>query len=135
MIDCPFKNTCQYPKNETIKVVGIYPEKNVKVCEKCPVLYQNIKNDNNLSICLYCESTLDEIVLSQKVGCPLCYVFIKELEPIVIKSQNGNTKHTGKKSQNVMLHFFKDIIKKHIEKNSEDTDKCKVLQTFIDKLF
>lgn len=135
MIDCPFKNTCEHAKTETIKVVGLYPEKNIKVCEKCPVLYQNYKSENNYSVCLYCESNLDEIVLSQKVGCPLCYIFIKELESIVIKAQNGNVKHTGKKSQNVMLHFFKDILEKHIEKNAEDADKCEILKAYINKLF
>lgn len=135
MIDCPFKNSCEYPKSESIKVVGLNPEKIIKVCDRCPLLYQNTKNQNSQSMCLYCESTLDDIVLSQKVGCPLCYIFIKELEQIVVKAQNGSERHTGKKSQNVMLHFFKDILDKHIEKNQEDKDRCKTLKSLLEKLF
>lgn len=137
MNDCPFLKHCQHPKTEQIKIIGITPEKIIKVCDKCPLLFQTKKNvfNKKQNDCLYCGSKLEDIVVSQKVGCAFCYIFIKELASIVINSQNNNTFHLGKKSKNLLLHFFKQLIEDEKKELPEDEKICDRMEEIISDLF
>ena len=137
MNDCPFKKHCKYPKSQKIKIVGLNPEKVIKVCERCPLLYQTKQSPliEDSKKCLYCNSTLEEIVVSQKVGCSFCYIFIDELQTIVRNSQSGNDLHIGKKSNNLMIHLFEELLEKEKTKNPEHSTNCDKLKSLLKDLF
>lgn len=137
MNDCPFKKHCQHPKTEQIAIIGISPEKTIKVCDKCPLLFQTKKNifAKKQNDCLYCGSKLEEIVVGQKVGCAFCYIFIKELSSIVVNSQNNNAFHVGKKSKSLLLHFFKELIQKEKQDLPEEEGLCKKIDELVSDLF
>lgn len=136
MIDCPFKKNCFYPKTANLKIIGADSETPIKVCENCPILYQAMQHNSlEESKCMHCQTTLKDIVVSQRIGCPMCYIFIKEVEAIVVKSQNGNTKHIGKKSKNILLPFFKDLLETEKKETPENTSICNKIEEHIEKLF
>ena len=134
MNECPFKNQCQYPKSQKVIALESNSKKTVNVCQQCPLLYQ-INQKIIETNCLSCNTTLKEIVSNQKVGCPCCYIFISELESIIYKTQNSNTKHVGKKSQNILLHFLKGLLEKEKEENPENKHSCKKMAAIIEDLF
>jgi len=81
------------------------------------------------------SSTLEDIVVSQKVGCSFCYIFIDELQTIVRNSQSGNDLHTGKKSDNLMIHLFDELLEKEKIKNPEQSINCDKLKSLLEDLF
>lgn len=136
MTECPFKKHCQNPKTEAIKILGADPDnKLIKVCAKCPLLFSANKFKKLESQCLNCKITFEEIVTSQKVGCPYCYLFIKDLDKVVNSAQNNNVKHQGKKSKNLLFYFFQDIISKYEKENPESSKDCELLEKYIEDLF
>lgn len=136
MNDCPFKKHCHNPKTESISVLGIDSQKNtIKVCSKCPLLLNAQQFKKTEEKCLSCGITFEEIVKNQKVGCSYCYLFIGDLEKIVQSAQDNNTKHKGKKSKTLLLHFFNEIIQKYSKENPDEIKDCKKLQSLIKDLF
>lgn len=52
--------------------------------------------------CPNCGHTLEDIVMSGKIGCGNCYKFYKkELIPLIEKCQSGGLKHIGKVPKNL----------------------------------
>lgn len=90
--------------------------------------------------CPTCGHTLEEIVLTGKLGCGGCYDFYKkELTPLIEKCQSGATKHVGKTPQKpiavkpkMSLEQLENELKAAIK--IEDYKKAAVLRDEIRKL-
>ena len=49
-----------------------------------------------MKVCLKCETSLNDFLLTGKVGCEHCYDVFNEEVSALIKSQNGRDFHVGK---------------------------------------
>ncbi len=136
MTECPFKKHCKQPKTESLKILGAESNsKLIQVCAKCPLLLSANKLKKTQTCCMHCNITFEEIITTQKVGCPYCYLFIKDLDKVVHAAQDKNIKHKGKKSKSLLLHFFEDIISSYIKNNTETEHDCEKLKKYLQELF
>ena len=135
MTGCPFKTHCKNTKTQILKFEFGGKQKSIKVCEKCPLLLNASKNTYEFKKCLKCHITLDEIVKTQKTGCPYCFLFMNDLDKLIHAAQNNNTKHTGKRSKTLLINLFQDAIDEHKKNKPEDAGDCDLLKTLIQDLF
>jgi protein arginine kinase activator len=85
--------------------------------------------------CPTCGHTVEEIVITGKLGCGNCYDFYKkELMPLIEKCQSGATKHMGKSPQknSVTLEQLENDLKAVIK--IENYEKAAALRDEIKKL-
>lgn len=84
-----------------------------------------------------CGMKPEDFILSQKMGCPFCYLFMEDTIVKVIGAvQDDSYKHYGKKSDSNILHkFLKKIINDEAKKNPENSSQCKHLKKLIRDYF
>jgi protein-arginine kinase activator protein McsA len=95
---CPvFGMPCSEPKPFVASLIISGQPVTAECCQQCArmlKMHQTLGQSNN--VCAGCGSTINDILKTKRIGCPLCYVWFKSLiDGIINKVQDGNI-HIGK---------------------------------------